>query len=247
MRGIAIGAVCAAIVCAALAPAAASGSEPAFYECVKMKGGKYDAGCAEQGGKGGFAAVEGTGRAAPLKASLTELEAFIPAENAPGELSCKRITFEGALGSPTSMKGVTITGTACKERKREFTCTSEGQRAGTVVTNELGGTLGYVDAAEQRAGIDFTAEGGGAILDYTCSGLHWDATGSWIGEIGPVGQLGREFTMTFQREAEGFQAIKSFEGGLEDVPVWQLDGSGPFDGSLSTTIKYKGPKLLLKG
>ncbi len=246
MRRAIVVAFCAALLSAIAAPASGA-AEPAFYECVKVKGGKYQAGCTEEGGKGGFEAVEGIGKPTALKASLTELEASIPRQAARGELACKKIKFAGSLGSPTSMRGITITGTGCKERTREFTCTTPGEPAGTVMSGPLGGTLGYIDAAEHRVGIDFTREGAGPILEYACSGLVWEAGGSWIGEIGPVGHVGKVFTMSFQADPEGFQSIKSFEGGPEDVPIWHLSGTGPFNGALTTTITYKGPKLLLKG
>jgi hypothetical protein len=232
----------------ALVAAAASAAEPAFYECAKAIGGKYkDGKCTVEGGKGGHELIEGTGKAKPLKGTLADIETFIPAIAAPGDLSCKRIKFAGSLASPTTMKDVLITMIGCEETMREFVCTSAGQKRGTIVTNPMEGTLGYIDAPEHRVGVDFAAEGGGLMFDYHCEGLEWKIGGSWIGEIAPLGALGGSYSIAFERDAEGFQAIKRFEGGPEDVPVYTLNGGGPFGGSIAATVNFKGPKLLLKG
>jgi hypothetical protein len=243
-----LGACLGALLVAAAGVSAASAAEPAFYECAKAMGGKYkDGNCTVEGGKGGHELIEGTGKPKPLKGTLADIETFIPALAAPGDISCKRIKFAGSLASPTTMKGVLITMTGCEETSREFVCTSAGQKRGTVVTNPMEGTLGYIDASEHRVGADFEAEGGGLMFDYHCEGLEWKIGGSWIGEIAPLGVLGSSYSIAFEHDAEDFQAIKSFEGGAEDVPIYNLNGSGPFSGSITATVNYKGPKLLLKG
>jgi len=236
-----------ALLVAATGASAASAAEPAFFECAKLKGGKFKGGtCAEESAKGNHELVEGVGTK-PLRVKSTLVDTLIPQFGpGAGKIECKKASATGTLASPTRITKLVITQKECYSTISKF-CTSAGQPKHTVVTNSLEGTLGYIDAAEHRVGIDLKGEGGADIMDFNCEGLEEVIAGSAIGEVSPVNTSSSTFTAVFTRDAEGFQSITSFEGEPEDVPLGTLNGSGPYPSSLSGTITLKPGKLLLKG
>jgi hypothetical protein len=225
----------------------ASAAEPAFFECATLKGGKFKGGtCAEQSAKGNHELVEGIGTKS-LHLKSTSVDTLIPQFGpGAGKIECKKASATGMLASPTRIAKLVITQKECYSTISKF-CTSAGQPKHTVATNSLEGTLGYIDAAEHRVGIDLKGEGGADIMDFNCEGLEEVIAGSAIGEVSPVGTSSTTFTAVFTRDAEGFQSITSFEGEPEDVPLGSLNGSSPYPSSLSGTITLKPGKLFLKG
>jgi hypothetical protein len=83
-----LGLCCAALCGLGLAAATAS-ALPAFFQCVKVKGGKFNAGCKAEGGKGGFELKEGIGKGKVFKGAGTTLDPLAPAANG-GEMKCER-------------------------------------------------------------------------------------------------------------------------------------------------------------
>jgi hypothetical protein len=224
---------------------AAAGAEPAFYECVKLKGGKYKGGCREESAKGAAELAEGIGTGKRINWKSSTFSPFAPAING-GKLECTKVKMTGALAGTTTFKGLHIVESNCFGGTSRF-CTSIGQPPHTVDSGPLEGTLGYIDAAEHRVGLDLHGEGGADLFDYNCEGLEEQVGGSVIGEITPVNAFTNAYSISFARDGEGFQSIKKFEGQPEDVPQLTLNGSGPFSASLEARVTLKGGKLELKG
>jgi hypothetical protein len=246
MRGILIGGICAAALCALVGAPAASAAEPAFFECAKVIGGKFkNASCTKEGGKGGHELVEGVGSKPVKFKPVTTVDPFAPSISG-GKLNCTGAkTVSGTLASPTRIANLVITSTGCVGvgSKR---CNNKGNKSGTVVTNPLEGTLGAIDAEEHRVGLLLKGEAGADMEDYNCEGAEEAVFGAAIGELTPVGVASGETTLSFTRDGEGLQALTSFEGGPTEVPSLSINGS-PFPASIAATITIRAPKLVLKG
>jgi hypothetical protein len=245
MKRVMLGVCLVALLTATTAVSAASAAEPAFFECAKLKGGKYKGGCKEESAKGAAELVEGIGKGKPIKWKSSTFSPFAPAING-GKLKCTKVKMTGALTGTTSFNGLHLVESNCFGGTSKF-CTSAGQPPHTVVSGPLEGTLGYINAAEHRVGLELQGEGGADLFDYNCEGLEEDVGGSVIGEITPVNAFTNAYSISFARDGEGFQSIKKFEGAPEAVPHLTLNGSGPFPASLEATVTYKGEKLELKG
>jgi hypothetical protein len=244
-----LGACLAVLLVAVTGAPAASAAEPAFFECAKAVGGKFKGACKVEGAKGNHELVEGVGKGKPFKGKGTEFRKYAPAVGDRGPFCTGASKVVGKQVTPTVQKGVVLTFSNCEAGGKR--CTSAGQKTGIVATEPLEGTLGYVDAAEHRVGLDLAGEGGPVLMSWSCTGLEYEVTGSLIGEISPVNAFTNAYTVTFALQSEvfpeEFQAIKSFEGGPEDVPAFRLNGSGPFTGAFRGSYTYKGEKLELKG
>jgi hypothetical protein len=250
MKRVMLGACLVALLTATAGVSVASAAEAAFFECAKLKGGKFKgASCSEESAKGNHELIEGAGKGKPFKGAGTEFRKYAPAVGVRGPFCTAPSKVVGTQDTPTVQKGVVLTFSNCEAGGKR--CTTAGQKTGTVATEALEGTLGYVNAAEHRVGLDLAGEGGPVLVKWNCEGLEYEVTGSLIGEIAPVGTLTKTYTVTFALQSEvfpeEFQAIKSFEGGPEDVPLFRLNGSGPFNGAFRGAYTYKGEKLELKG
>ncbi len=249
MKRVMLGVCLVALLAVTAGVSAASAAEPAFFECAKVKGGRFKGPCQVEGPKGNHELQEGIGKGKPIKGKGGELRKYIPAVGDRGPF-CTATKVVGTQATPTVQKGVVLTFTGCT-RPPAQKCTSAGQSPGTIVTKPLEGTLGYVSASEHRVGLDLQGEGGAEMMSWNCGGLELQVSGSLIGEIAPVGTLTNTYSVTFalqsEEPGEESQAIKSFEGGLEDVPSFLINGSGPHPGAFRGAYTYKGEKLLLKG
>jgi hypothetical protein len=225
----------------AMSVASASAAEPAFYECVKEAGGKFAKGCATEGGKGGYVLREGIGAKPAFKGKGGKATLHTPGV---GEVTCASFKDSGTITSPTTEGKVLSTFSKCESLGK--TCTSPGAKAGTITTNNLKGSLGYLSKANHEAGVDLSAETGSVLAEFTCEGLSISVTGSVIGQITPVNIATKKSTTTFAVTPEGFQKYKSFEGGPEDVLESTINGSGPFESGQEASALNKGGALLLK-
>jgi hypothetical protein len=249
MRRLMLGICLGGLLTAAVGASAARAAEPAFFECVKAIGGKFKGPCKVEGARGNRELIEGVGKGKVFKGKGSEFRKYVPAIGDRGPFCTGPSKVVGKQATPTVQKGVVLTFTRCEAGGKR--CKSAGQKTGTVVTESLEGTLGYVDAAEHRVGLDLAGEGGPVLVSWNCEGLEYEVTGSLIGEVAPVGVLANTYTVTFALQSEVFpeelQAIKSFEGGPEDVPTFRINGSGPFSGAFRGSYTYKGERLELKG
>jgi hypothetical protein len=112
--------------------------------------------------------------------------------------------------------------------------------SGTVTSNRLQGTLGYISAAGKEVGLDLAPEaGGGALLEFTCEGGvgKVQVKGSVIGAITPVNTSTGSYTLTFALTKAGKQSITKFEGGAEDVLELSKEGGAFEKAALEATDK----------
>jgi hypothetical protein len=246
MKRIKIMGLCLVAVFAMTAAAAASASaaEPAFYECKKVVGGKYEKGCKKLGvGKtAAYEIVEGVGKGKAFKGTGKAATLHTPAVG--GEVKCTGFKDEGKVATPTTETGVISTFTGCTSLGKK--CLSPGQKAGTIKTNKLKGELGYISAAEHKAGVDLAAETGTVLAEFKCEGLEIVVTGSVVGEVTPTNTFSKTTTTSFKVNGSGYQEYKALEGHAEDVLESEINGSGPFESGQEAAAVNKGEELDLK-
>ncbi len=226
----------------AIAAVSASAAEPAFYECAKVTGGKYSKGCKAEGGKGGYELREGIGAKHAFKGKGGKATLHTPAVG--GEVTCASFADKGELTSPTTEGKVVSTFSKCTSLGKS--CHSPGAKPGTIVTNPLKGSLGYINKAKDEVGVDLSAETGTVLAEFECEGLSIVTTGSVIGHQTPVNVFTKTMKSTFVVNSEGFQDVKSFEGGPTDVLESTINGSGPFESGQQAEASNKGENLEIK-
>jgi hypothetical protein len=141
---------------------------------------------------------------------------------------CKSSTTNGEVsGASGSAKltGVFVTFSECKIGAK--VCTSAGQSAGVIKTNELVGELG--EPAE--GGLLLKPKSGTAFM--ACKTPYGNEfEGGLIGHISPVGvAIGTksQFIVTYS-QTKGVQELRKFTGGSEDFLQEVYDG-GPLEGA----------------
>jgi hypothetical protein len=242
----------------AVAVSSASAAEPAFYECAKLTAkpftGKYtDKKCSKEataeekaagkknkyelkegiGAKGGVKGFKGKGGKATL---------HTPAVG--GEVTCKSFGDTGKVSTPTTETDVVSTFKTCESLKKK--CASPGQKAGTIVTNPLKGSLGYISKSAKTVGVDLSPESGTVLAEFNCEGLEIVTTGAVIGTMSPVNVFTKTEDTVFSVNGEGFQTVKNFEGGPTQVLESKINGSGPFESGQQAEAANKGEELEIK-
>jgi hypothetical protein len=233
---------------AAVAAASASAAEPAFYECKKVTAGTgefSDKKCSTKGtGKTAkYVLVEGVGKGKAFKGKGAKATLHTPAVK--GEVSCTGFKDEGFINSPTTENKVFSTFTGCTSLGKK--CASPGQKAGTIKTNALSGSIGYISKSPLRVGAELHAEGATPLAEFNCEGLEIVTTGAVIGEqTGDINTFNKTSTDTFEVNGEGFQEVKSFEGGPTKELLSKINGSGPFPSGQQAKAVNKGEELEIK-
>ncbi len=249
MKRMRIMGLCLVAVFALAAVAVSSASAaPTYYECAKVKGGKYeDKACSKlagsekgekyelQPGRGKNKAFKGKGKAATL---------YTPAVG--GEVKCGTSKDEGFINASfTGQEKVKVVFGKCTSLGKN--CSSPGAKKGEIKTNPLSGTLGYISKTGPKVGVSLTGEGGKPSAEFNCEGLEIVTTGSVIGEItGDVNKFNKESTDTFVVNGSGVQIPTKFEGGPTEVLESTINGSGPFESGEETTVVNKGETLEIK-
>lgn len=231
-----------------LTPTLATATEPAFYECAKVKGGSFeDKQCTREAGtvKGEkYELEEGIRKGKIFKGKGGEVRLYAPAINAP--VPCTGSKDEGKLASPTTVEHLVLIFTGCSTMFRP--CTSTGAKRGEVRTETLDGRLGEI--APGSPGLlasAHTAKGAASIAAMSCEGLSIEVSGSIVGELsGDVNALSKTFTLSYAEAEDGEPAITQFEGGDPQVLESVFNGSGPFSSSLRGTITNKTEELEIK-
>jgi hypothetical protein len=236
-------AVLAVFALGAITAAGASAAEPAFYECAKEAGGKYEKGCGKEGGKGGYVLREGIGKKHTFKGKGGKATLHTAAVK--GEVSCAGFKDEGTLTSPTTENKVVSIFSKCTSLGKN--CNSPGQKSGTIKTNDLEGELGYISKSGPIVGVDLKAEGGGTLAEFECEGLvSIVVTGSVIGEQkGDINKFSKTSEAIFEVVAEE-QKYRKFETGPEDILLSEINGNGPFPSGQEAQAVNKGENLEVK-
>ncbi len=236
--------------------ASASAAEPAFYECHKQTTkpftGKFtDKKCSvaaspteiTEGKKNKYELQEGIGaKGKAFKGKGGSATLHTPAVG--GEVTCKSFKDEGHVATPTTENKVISEFKTCTSLGKK--CTSPGQKAGTIKTNNLSGELGYINKAAKTVGVALQAETGSILAEFNCEGLEIVTTGSVIGTLEPVNVFTKTEVNKFQVNGEGFQTIKKFEGGPTHVLQSLINGSGPFESGQQAEATNKGEELEVK-
>jgi len=225
----------------AVTAAGASAAEPAYFECAKVTGGKFEKGCGKEGGKGGYELKEGIGKKHGFKGKGGKATLHTAAVK--GEVTCGGFKDSGELTSPTTQGKVLSTFSKCTSLGKN--CNSPSAKKGTITTNLLSGTLGRIKGTE--VGVALKAETGTVLAEFECEGLiKVKVTGSVIGHISPVNTFSKVSTDTFIVVAEE-QDVKKFEGSAEEhVLLSEINGNGPFPSGQEATATNKGENLEIK-
>jgi hypothetical protein len=182
-------------------------------------------------------------------AAGTSVASAAPPEFVPGgvqgfeSIIPKKVKFETAkktkvictngfdFGQVTGTKTMTITLLFQQCSIPGALCTTPGAEFGEIRTAGLEGTLGYIEAAKRKVGVDLVSPLG-PIAMFTCGATVFVVEGSVIGRITPVNKLvspGTPFKLKFMKKA-GKQNPMSFEGGPVDVLQTSING-GPLEES----------------
>lgn len=133
------------------------------------------------------------------------------------EIECKTSSAVGALTSATHGE-VTVT---------FHECATEGKKCGnvspgTIQTQLLETTVGWINKAKGEAGVDFVGKTGeatkGSEAEFECEGLAVAVKGSVIGRSTPTNVMATEGKVTLIG-SKGKQEIAAFEGGLKDTLI----------------------------
>jgi hypothetical protein len=219
---------------------------PAFYECAKDKGGKYeDKACSKEAKevkKEKYELKEGIAKGKVFKGKGKKATLHTPAIG--GEITCTGFKDEGKLSSPTTEEKVVSIFTGCATQGKK--CVSAGEKAGTIKTFDLDGGIGEISGGS-GVGVDLKAETGKYLAEFECEGLLVKVEGSVIGEqTGDINKFSKVSHDIFAVTAEGYQKYKSLVGGPTDVLESFIGGAGPFESGQEAEAENKGEELEIK-
>jgi hypothetical protein len=105
-------------------------------------------------------------------------------------ITCSAGSSKGEVNTATTVKGVKIIYTGCKEPIFGTPCTSSGASSGEIKTNALSGKTAYLVAGSSEAGIVLKPESGTSFASFKCtiSGEH-NVTGEVVCHAAPVNVL----------------------------------------------------------
>jgi hypothetical protein len=105
-------------------------------------------------------------------------------------ITCSAGSSTGEVNTATTVKGVKIIYTGCKEPLFGTPCTSSGAASGEIRTNALSGKTAYLAAGSSEAGIVLKPESGTSFAAFSCSisGAH-NVTGEVICHATPINTL----------------------------------------------------------
>ncbi len=247
--------------------AAGASANPHWYECAKVTGGKFEKGCATEGGKGGFELKEGIGKAKPFKGKggSAILHTVIPGKG-DIKIECASFKDSGKLAVPDKEFDVVAVFAKCKSLGSP--CKTEGGKKETITTEKLAGNLGWLDKSSLVAGaslFDEAAPGSGFLAAFECEGLaKVRVHGGVIGVVAPVGTISNMATVTYSVgpylgevspgytpqtnppafEEEEVGVLLTELNGPETGNTWQPEGGLP--SGQETSAINKGEKLEIK-
>jgi hypothetical protein len=252
----------------ALAAGSAS-ANPHWYECAKEAGGKFEKGCAKEGGKGGYTLKEGIGKGKAFKGkgSKAILHNVIPGKG-DIKIECASFKDSGKVAMPDKEFDVIAVFAKCKSLGAP--CKTVGGKKETITTVKLAGNLGWLNKAKNEAGASLFNEaepnGPAAYLaSFECEGLaKVRVHGGVIGALEPVGVLSKEATSTYTVgeflgevspgykpltnppafEEEEVGVLRTELNGPETGNTWQPEGGLP-SGQEATAVN-KGESLEIK-
>ena len=146
------------------------------------------------------------------------------------EVKCTADSNVGEITNAKKVAKVVVTFTGCEEPALKVKCNTAKQAAGTIVTNELKGEIGYLNAAKTLVGLSLepaATTGARLFAEFECTSLEKIKVGeaasaghdSVIGEIQPpykVFSKTAELKYVCVSGKPGEQEWRSFSGGALD-------------------------------
>jgi hypothetical protein len=194
--------------------------------------------------KGGTIIAQGTTDTFTGSAGAGVLEA----KGGLGTVKCKSDTSAGQITGPWTETKIVVIYKECAKGAKP--CTSAGQAAGTIKTNEVSGTNIYLDTLAKghtKAGIALKPTTGTVFVAFTCEGeVKNEVSGEVIGEALPLnaGTDKTEGTLTFVQAGGKQKWTQMEEAGTEKVLkafslIQSGIGGGPASEPLVETLKFK--------
>jgi hypothetical protein len=205
------------------------GQPPEFGRCVKLSsasGAFATATCTTESTTGTgsyewFPGVVAGGFTTSLKpATLVTFET-----TSKQKLTCTGESGSGSITGAQSVGGIVMTFSGCASAGGA--CTSPAQVSGVIVTSSLQGTVGIERITEkegrevQHLAISYSAEGGGALLEYACgAGAEVAIEGAALAPA-PSDHMAKTTALKFSQSA-GKQKPQGFAGGPAEVLISSL-------------------------
>lgn len=189
------------------------GSSIQIGRCKRGVGtGKYKTGtCTEVTAEGAFGWTPGFEKPGWTWKQFPETKLTLEAVGG-AKLVCEAQTGGGEYLHEVQVEKVTLKLTGCTSGAS--TCTSAGAAAGEIVTNTLGGTLGWTEKESNKVGLGLTpATEGQPVFEAECGTSVWKVTGAVIGAITPINSMNPTFKIKFKQK-KGEQSILHFQGEL---------------------------------
>lgn len=239
----------------ALSAVVASGASAATAErgaCKTAKKGlgEYlNATCTEAGAKGGakkefvwVPQAEGTPTAYTSKTGPATLKSFTPEGAELPAVECKKSAGKGKEGRIHSTSIVTFS--ECESAKEKCTGGKKA-KAGQIITFELEGTLGVINAGKGEVGEDLVGKGpGGLSSEFKCGVNEIKTRGAVIGKVTKVNAKASALNELVFAAAGEEQLPEKFEGGPTQTLQTEINGLGagtfPFASVEITTAAVKG-------
>jgi hypothetical protein len=165
----------------------------------------------------------------------------ITIENADGvHLSCKSGSAEGEFANVKKAKKVKMTFEGCQDSIIAGSCETNALEEGKIKTSELEGTLGYVEEAGKKVGLDLNpvAE---PLAKFECSGIEVEVKGGVIGELKPINTKTRLYKLVFE-QAAGTQKWTKLVGGVNSTLEVKIMGGAAEKAGMATTEEIKAEK-----
>lgn len=234
----------AALTVSAVVAVSASAAEPAFYECVKQAGGKYEKKCVTGKGKGGYELVEGFGKGKEIKGTSGVATLHTPAaDNA--EITCASSKDVAYLNGVKTEDKIVVTYAGCQ--LAGIKCTGGPKaKTGDIITNSLKGEIGYISKSPLKVGILISPESGPYLAEFNCEATTVKVKGGAIGELSPINKFSKTSEENFNVNGSGEQEFKGFEGKTNDFLEAEISPF-PFEQSGQDQVsKNKGEELEIK-
>jgi len=139
------------------------------------------------------------------------------------KVTCTSDTAAGEVTAAKTVSKGSVLFKGCESAASK--CTTSGLSEGEVKTVELLGTLGYISASKKEVGLRLEPASGKAnnFAEFTCGTKKITVKNAVIGAITPVNTSTKSYTYTLE-QTKGVQAIKAFEGGVEEVLLTTVEG-----------------------
>jgi hypothetical protein len=253
--------LCLAVVVALSACAATSAAAelPEFKVCGKATKigkthiGRYDNGrCSVVNAKGEGkyeldsweAAKKTTFRS---KSEPASFDSYIEGFGIVGTVTCKSSRDSGQIVGPKEAT-TTLTFSRCKSGGES--CTTEGQKVGTIETAPLTETFSLTRIGEEYAPVDvIKPHEGDPFFTMSCGAESVRTTGSVIGEVtGDINAISRTWTELFSVNASGEEMIQEVEQepGVKHILLTEVVGVGSFGSAMALTDTVRGESFELE-